>query len=241
MSKASCKSPLYIQLRELIRSKIEEGEYQPGTAIPSESTLSENYGISRLSVRSAVRALENEGLLTCIQGKGVFVSGPRLTRDLDTLGGFRSTMREKGREACTRILVKAQREAGPYYGALLGLPYDCSIWYVQRIDCSDSIPVALEEIYIPCDIIPNFEDMDIGVFSIYDAYCWNGHQPALCEQKLMIAPADRTRAKHLGISEGQAVMQFSYLTRDGEGRIIEFARNYVRGDLTEFTVRYKHT
>ena len=57
------KSPLYLQLRELIRSKIENGEYLPGTAIPSVGALAETYGIHRLSVRSAISALIGEGLL----------------------------------------------------------------------------------------------------------------------------------------------------------------------------------
>ena len=69
------RSPLYLQLREVIRSKIESGEYPPGTCIPSESTLSKIYGIHRLSVRSAISALEYEGLLKSVQGKGVFVIG----------------------------------------------------------------------------------------------------------------------------------------------------------------------
>lgn len=43
-------SPLHTQLREVIRAKIDEGEYPPGTCIPSESQLSETYGLNRLSV-----------------------------------------------------------------------------------------------------------------------------------------------------------------------------------------------
>lgn len=65
------QSPLYLQLRELIRSKIENGEYPPGTAIPSVGTLAEKYGIHRLSVRSAISALIGEGLLKSVQGKGI--------------------------------------------------------------------------------------------------------------------------------------------------------------------------
>ena len=61
MNDVNYRSPLYIQLREVIRSKIEEGEYPAGTAIPSENQLSEQYGINRVSVRSALAALENEG------------------------------------------------------------------------------------------------------------------------------------------------------------------------------------
>lgn len=70
MSQISYRSPLYIQLREVIRSKIEEGEYPPGTAIPSENQLAETYGLNRISVRSALAALENEGLIKVVQGKG---------------------------------------------------------------------------------------------------------------------------------------------------------------------------
>ena len=71
MREISYKSPLYIQLREVIRSKIEEEEYLPGTAIPSENQLMETYGLNRVSVRSALAALEFEGLLKSVQGKPV--------------------------------------------------------------------------------------------------------------------------------------------------------------------------
>ena len=73
MAKAEYKMPIYLQLRELIRNKIEEGEYMPGTAIPSENKLAETFGLNRLTIRNAVDALVNEGLLRRVQGKGVFV------------------------------------------------------------------------------------------------------------------------------------------------------------------------
>ena len=113
MREISYKSPLYIQLREVIRSKIEEEEYLPGTAIPSENQLMETYGLNRVSVRSALAALEFEGLLKSVQGKGVFVAGPKAKRNMDTLGGFHNTMRQSGGNTATRILSKALRQAGP--------------------------------------------------------------------------------------------------------------------------------
>ena len=114
MREISYKSPLYIQLREVIRSKIEEEEYLPGTAIPSENQLMETYGLNRVSVRSALAALEFEGLLKSVQGKGVFVAGPKAKRNMDTLGGFHNTMRQSGGNTATRSLSKTLRQAGPY-------------------------------------------------------------------------------------------------------------------------------
>ena len=70
-AEVSYNAPIYLQLREVVRSKIEDGEYAPGTAIPSENLLASTYGINRLTVRSAIDALVNEGLLKRVQGKGV--------------------------------------------------------------------------------------------------------------------------------------------------------------------------
>lgn len=86
------RAPFYLQLREIIRNKIEDGEFLPGTAIPSENELAETYGINRLTVRNAIDSLVNEGMLKPVQGKGVYVLGARVDRDLDSLGGFTQTM-----------------------------------------------------------------------------------------------------------------------------------------------------
>lgn len=238
MSEVNYKSPLYIQLREVIRGKIEEGEYPPGTAIPSESQLAEMYGLNRLSVRSALEALEYEGILTSVQGKGVFVNGAKTERDLDTLGGYRHTMSERSRDASTRVLVKALRKAGPYYAQVLGLGENDDVWFIRRIDRSQGEPVALEEIYIPYEVLPGLGDVDLQLFSIYDLYLWNSIQPEVGKQVLRISHLEPAAAKLIGVEAGQAVMEFSCVTRDTTGRIIEFARNYIRGDRTEFTVRY---
>lgn len=69
--------PKYIQLREILRARIEEGEYLPGAAIPSESELVEEFGIHRLTVRNAINSLTLEGQLKPVQGKGVFVVGKK--------------------------------------------------------------------------------------------------------------------------------------------------------------------
>ena len=238
MSEVNYKSPLYIQLREVIRGKIEEGEYPPGTAIPSESQLAETYGLNRLSVRSAVAALEYEGLLKSVQGKGVFVTGPKLERDLETLGGYRQTMRQQSRTPSTRVLIKAARQAGPYYARILQIDPTDDIWFIRRVDHADGEPVGLEEIYIPLAVLPNLDEIDINLFSIFDAYDWAGIRPSIGHQTLRITCLDAAAAKLIGLTEEQAVLEFSCVTKDADGRVIEFSRNYVRNDQAKFSVHY---
>ncbi|MCR5034307.1 MAG: GntR family transcriptional regulator [Clostridia bacterium] len=238
MSNANYKSPLYIQLREVIRNKIEDGEFPVGTAIPSESQLAETYNLNPLSVRSALSALKYEGLLRSVQGKGVFVNGPKTERDLETLGGYRQTMDERSIDAHTRVLIKALRPAGPYYARLLDLVEDDQVWFTRRIDYIDKEPVALEEIYIPEKLLPSFGDVDIELFSIYDIFTWNGLLPTDADQTLRVLFLEPSRAKLINLSSDQAVMELSNLTRDAQGRKIEFARNYVRPDKTDFFAHY---
>ena len=102
--KLSYRTPIYLQLREIIRNRIEEGEYLPGTAIPSENKLAETYGINRLTVRNAVDTLVNEGILRRVQGKGVFVVGDKYEENLDEHGGFVNVMSS----GTKRVSIKEQ-------------------------------------------------------------------------------------------------------------------------------------
>ena len=98
--------PIYLQLREIVRNKIEEGEYLPGTAIPSENKLAETFGINRLTVRNAVEALVNEGILQRVQGKGVFVVGDKYEEVLEEHGGFVTTPSPRNKRVSMKELDK---------------------------------------------------------------------------------------------------------------------------------------
>ena len=87
MDKASGLTPLYMQLREIIRYKIETGEFAPCTALPSENELADEYAVTRQTVRNAIETLVNEGLLRRVAGKGVFVPGSHIERDPEAPGG----------------------------------------------------------------------------------------------------------------------------------------------------------
>lgn len=65
--------PLYQQLAALLRSRIEAGELLPDRPLPSELTLQQEHGISRITVRHAFRLLREEGLVITVRGKGTYV------------------------------------------------------------------------------------------------------------------------------------------------------------------------
>jgi len=67
--------PLYAQLAEVLRAQIVAGELQPNRPVPSELTLQQTYGVSRDTVRHALRVLREEGLVVAVRGKGTYVAG----------------------------------------------------------------------------------------------------------------------------------------------------------------------
>lgn len=66
--------PVWRQLASILRERIASGELPPGRVMPSEATLSQEYGLARSTVVKAVKALEAEGLVVRVQGRGTFVA-----------------------------------------------------------------------------------------------------------------------------------------------------------------------
>ena len=232
------KSPLYLQLRELIRGKIENGEYLPGTAIPSVGVLAETYGIHRLSVRSAISALIGEGLLKSVQGKGIFVVGGKLEQDLDTVGGFRQNMPGQKAQNENRVLIKCRRPAGAVCAAVFGCSPESEVFYVRQLCCVDGEPVSLEDIFLPVERMPNLMEIDLGVFSIKEVQDFYGVTPVRSEQSLEITRLDSIDARLLEVEPKRGVLMLRCVSYDDNGRAAEFSYTYTRGDKCTFGVRY---
>ncbi|CCH15818.1 GntR family transcriptional regulator [Micromonospora lupini] len=66
--------PFYVQLADALAKQIESGKLKPRQPLPSESTLQQEYGVARGTVRSAVRLLRERGLVVTFTGRGTFVS-----------------------------------------------------------------------------------------------------------------------------------------------------------------------
>lgn len=235
------KTPLYLQLREVIRQKIDDGDYAPGCAIPSENQLAERYGINRLTVRNAVDALVNEGLLRRVQGKGVYVVGKRLERNLDKLDGFRQTMRDRFTCPYTKILAKSRRVAGLKYAEIFGINPDDELFYIKRLNGADNKPIAIEETLIPCKLMPKLEGIDLTVFSLYEAYGFYGIRLARAWETLDLVSLEARDARMLNMQPQDAALLFTCLSFDEQDRVVERTLSYTRGDTCYFAIHNKNT
>lgn len=172
-----------------------------------------------------------------VQGKGIFVVGDKLERDLETVGGFRQNMQAKPE---SRVLVKALRPAGVVYGALLSCAPGEPVHYIKQVSYVSGEPVSQEETYIPEALLPNLKQVDLGVFSVYEALEFYGIRVARREQSLEIteldpmvarAPERRAGPRRAGSSAVSATMR-----RVGPWSLPAPTQ---RGDKCTFRVRYQ--
>ncbi|MDD3206238.1 MAG: GntR family transcriptional regulator [Lachnospiraceae bacterium] len=234
MSDITYKSPLYLQLREIIRNKIEDGEYPPGTAIPTEKELAETYGINRLSVRSAIETLANEGILKKIQGKGMFVMGEKVERELDTLGGFTQMFKNHHMKPNTRILSRGLRRAGTKFADIFKINSEDMIYYIKSLCSADRTPYSIDEIYIPQYILPKLEGIDLSVFTLDEIFAFYNIEIKMAYQTLDLTQLEQSDARLLEIKSNLAVMLFECVSNDMNDRVIEFSRTYSRADICSF-------
>lgn len=232
----SYRTPIYLQLREIVRNKIEDGEFPPGSAIPSENDLAATYGISRITVRSAVDALVNEGLLRRVQGKGVFVVGNKMEQAIEEFSGFVPSLEKSKDETSAREQSKVLRPAGDLFSNIFKIGVSDQIYYIRRIINLESEPVSMEEIYVPYDVIPQLNVVNSSVFSISSVFQFYGVNVSMVRQSLEIQEYGAKIRHTLDVPDGVALMMLECTYHDDSGSAIGFSRTYTRSDKISFKV-----
>ncbi|MFR8331003.1 MAG: UTRA domain-containing protein [Oscillospiraceae bacterium] len=181
------------------------------------------------------------GFSTVCRARAFLSPPPSWNEDMETLGGFRQTMRERSQRPGTRVLIKALRQAGPLCAQILGCAPEEDIWYVRRI-CTGKREAHRDwrRSSSPPDVVPGFEEVDINLFSVFEVYRWNGIYPVRGEQRLAIT--------HLDPAEGQAdrpqggrtpSWSFPAPPTTGRGGSSSSSRSYTHSDRCEFLVHFQ--
>lgn len=219
--------PKHAQLRAILLTDI--GTTWPAhAAIPSERELSTRHGVSRATVREALRQLIEEQKLYTVQGKGTFVAGERVQSQLH-LASFTEDMRRRGMVATT-LVRRAEKAAPPLdVRAALGLDEGEQAWSIERLRLANGIPMALEVGWYSPRVAEDLGEQDLGA-SLYgllaDRY---GVRIDAAEQTVWTEAVDDSVAEALAVASGAPVLVFRRTSRAG-GRAVEHVTSWYRGD-----------
>jgi GntR family transcriptional regulator len=138
----------YLRLYEILRDKIASGEYGVGEQIPTEREIEELFGVSRITIRHALRLLQEQGLVERRPGKGTFVRASRPRKvpilNVDYTGSMRREAPNVRRE-----LVEWRRGSPPEeVREALNILQGETCTYAVRLDILDDEPMAYDRVYI---------------------------------------------------------------------------------------------
>jgi len=229
--------PLYYQLMQDLRTRIEHGEWKPGDVIPSERELCDTYGISRMTVRQALAELVNDGLLRREQGRGTFVARPKIRKRLSQLTSYTMDMRARGKQASARVLRLEMVPARPKVADALQIEVAQPVALIERLRLTDGEPMAIECCHLSfdgCEAILE-EDLSHSLYELLIERC--GVIPTRAQEELEAGLCRSSReAQILGIQCGEPVLLIRRRTLDQDTRLFEYVESVYRGDNYIFSV-----
>ncbi len=231
--------PLYAQIIEQISRDIGNGIYQQTKRLPTEDELAEQYGVSRITIRRAINELVTQGIVEKKQGKGTFISLPKLSRRLNSAPiSFTEMCAANGLTASAKLLEARVCVPEPsHVRELLQLqPGDPAV-HICRLRYAGNRPLVLEDNYYPIEF-SYLLAIDLENDSTY-RYLRQERGIELCSTdiRLSIVRADAGLAKLLQVARNTPQLEMKGCVVNPDGEIIHSSYQIGYGENFEFIVR----
>ncbi|WP_456846214.1 GntR family transcriptional regulator [Cellulomonas sp. P5_C6] len=216
----------YLTVRDHLATLVAQ-ELRVGDAIPSERHLSQQFGLSRMTVRQAVDTLVTDGVLVREQGRGTFVAPQRIDFEM-RLTTFGEEMRRRGMEPATTVLTAHVIAATPDVATALEIEPRDKVHFLYRVRSADGTPICIEQVWVPVALAPGLFDAGPPP-SMYEALRQRGLAPEWGEDTLSADEATSTEASLLGLGDSNAVLRAERRTYSVDAAIM-FSRACYRSD-----------
>jgi DNA-binding GntR family transcriptional regulator len=220
--------------------RIVTGDLPTGTRLPAEPALAAELGVSRATLREALRSLEEEGTLTRTPGAGTFVSDrPRLVNNLDVNFGVTEAIRAAGMVPGTRWSDVVERHPSGDEARRLGMPAEARVVVIERVRTADRRPVVFSRDVMDAALADGHPDLvrRCVMGSIYDALqrdLGRTIHHGMASFRPSAAPADV--AERLGVGRGTLLLYLRQVDYDLDGEPLLYSHEYHLADAFEFTV-----
>jgi GntR family transcriptional regulator len=224
--------PKHVELREKLRSRFQR--MAPDSLIPSARELAKTYKVSAMTVRQALVALQQEGMIHSVPGLGTFVADRRMSKRL-TFVSFTQEVTERGMTPSSKIIsaIKTTIKDASVAEALK-LAVGDAVYRIERVRFADKIPMALEESYVSADLIPGLLDQNLSD-SLYEIFK-NTYEKVVTSAECVVSPINlnKRQADLLDTDVKSAALNFVLVAFDSRGRALERCSSIKRGDRYDF-------
>lgn len=233
-------TPLYIKLTQNLINYIQDN-LQENDLLPSERQLVEIYGMSRTTVRIALKELERMGYIRSIPGKGWSVVN--VYEDAVNLGGmysFTNQMEALGMTPEAQLLQFTMQPADARIAKQLAIEDGEDVYYLQRLRLADKKPMMLEDTYLPVRKFPALSPELIVQEPLYQIMSNKYHvRIKYAKEAIRGSIADQSLSNILQLDTSVAIFDIHRITYDVNNEIIEYTHSQARAD--QFVYYAVHT
>lgn len=235
--RAAIGAPLWLQLKHALRD-LATFHLNPGDRIPAEPELCSHYGLSRITVRQAITALVDEGLLKKQQGRGTFVLAPRLAQQLVDPNHFLSTGFDAEPPEHVTLYSAESMPAPDWLARKLGIGAGEDVFKIRKVLAVDrGAPIAYRTTFLTAALVPNLTQRNLSVpmhMVLENDY---GFELASADEIIEFIVADEFRASMLNIETEHPLILVERILYMTSGQAVDCSRAYYRADRFRFEHR----
>jgi GntR family transcriptional regulator len=210
--------PKYRILQDELSDRIRRGVYRPGQALPPQRKLAASLGVTLMTLRQALGALSDQGLVVQEPGRGTFVSPPLAAYRLESLRSLADELRAQGREVVTRVLAVQVRRLPARVATGLGAGDGARGLRLERIRLVDGDPAVHQVSWVPEPYASVIRSVDFAATPLYHALATRC-EVAIASATESVRPVvlQERQAELLRLPAGSAVFASERVTRGVDG------------------------
>ncbi len=225
--------PLWHQAEQALRVAIADGTWADGAQLPNEAKLSEMLGVSRITVRHALRNIEESGLLRREHGRGTFVRSSTVIAGVRGLTSFTQEMSDRGLVVGSRVLEIGEVPATDEIADALEVAVGAPVCKIKRLRAGNNLPIGLQTAHLPVSRVPGLATMQGPLLSLYDMLRTQfGIVPQEAREIYRVGSATEEDAALIDVPPGSPVFIVRRIASDSQGPF-EFTVSTMRGDRYE--------
>lgn len=228
------EEPIYIKIHNQIKRDVENHVYKVGDRIPAERQLAVKFGVSRMTLRQAIKTLEEEGILERRLGSGTYVASQKVQEKMSGIMSFTEITQANGQIPSSKLISYQIGKPSLSEKERLNLNPDSEVLRMERIRFADETPICYEVVTIPYHLVENLSKDDISTH-LYETLNKNGYRIGRVTEHISAAVANENDARLLNAKKGEALITRRQVTELSNGQPFEYTRARYVAERFEFT------